>query len=114
MNSRKRYQNGSLICKKRKNGPDVWVFRFYQGHPRTRKSMQIGTTKDLPSRTSALRAVDRLRAVVNGEADLPADGMIIRSLVERYIAAIFHQDIVFGCLSALGFTSLGRRSARRS
>ncbi len=72
-----RFQQGSLLKQKRKCGPDVWVFRWYDesSGKRTYEKRNLGTVKDLPSRrmpsrpwptfaqTSASRSEFQLRSL---------------------------------------------------
>lgn len=58
-----RYRQGNLTVRKRKNGPDVWQFRWYEGgRP---KSVVIGTVKDLPTKAAARRVVEAHRLRIN-------------------------------------------------
>ena len=58
-----RYQQGDLITRKRKNGPNVWQFRWYENGQR--KSVVIGTVKDLPTKAAAQRVVEAHRVKMN-------------------------------------------------
>ena len=51
-NRMSRFQQGSLLKLKRKNSPDVWVFRWYDetDDKRTYKKRTLGTVIDLPQR----------------------------------------------------------------
>jgi hypothetical protein len=64
MARRTRYQQGSVQRGKRRNGPDVWVFRWREigsnGKSLQRKAV-IGTVINLPSEASALKAAQALR-----------------------------------------------------
>jgi hypothetical protein len=78
---RERYQHGSLTIEGRKNGPDVWVYRWREGNV-TRKQI-IGSTDQYPTRTAALRAVDGLRLDINAGA-VSNSPVTIRELIEHY------------------------------
>lgn len=64
---RTRYQHGSLTTEKRKNGPNVYVFRWRQSAAsgRTKQCKVIlGTVKDL-SKTQAQKKADQYRQLAN-------------------------------------------------
>ncbi len=73
---RDRYQQGSLTTERRKNGPDVWVYRWREkssnGQTIQRKHI-IGTKKQYLTESAALRAVDTLRLDINAEAVSTSD-----------------------------------------
>lgn len=58
-----RYQTGTLRTRKRKNGPDVWEFRWYEGGQP--KSVILGSVKDLPTKAAAQRVVETHRVRIN-------------------------------------------------
>jgi len=68
-----RFQQGSLLKQKRKSGPDVWVFRWYDetSGKRTYKKRNLCTVKDLPARRDAEQAVADFRANINVEVRVP-------------------------------------------
>jgi integrase len=68
-----RFQKGSLLKQRRKNGPDVWVFRWYDetSGKRTYKKRILGTVGNLPLRRDAERAVADFRANINVEVRVP-------------------------------------------
>jgi hypothetical protein len=53
-----RFQQGSLLKLKRKGGPDMWVFRWYEETDGTRvyRKRNIGTVVQLPLRRDAEKA----------------------------------------------------------
>jgi integrase len=65
---RPRYQQGSLRREPRKNGPDVWVFRWREtagnGERKMRKQI-VGSTGELKSRSAAMETVQMLRLDIN-------------------------------------------------
>lgn len=68
-----RLQEGSLLRLKRKNGPDTWVFRWYDesnGTRRYRKTV-VGTVERLRTRHDAETAVLSLRRNINAEQKSP-------------------------------------------
>ena len=60
-----RYQYGSLMKRRRKNGPDVWQFRWIENG--RRKSVIIGPVEKLPNKADAERAVEHLRMKINAD-----------------------------------------------
>jgi len=60
-----RYQYGDLSLRKRKKGPDVWQFRYFQNG--RRKSVLVGTVGRLPAKADAERAVEHLRMRINSQ-----------------------------------------------
>ena len=62
-----RYQNGSLLKTKRKNGAVVWTFRWREtaGENRVRRKKIVGTVEELPTRKAAEQAVSQLRSTIN-------------------------------------------------
>ena len=68
MNTRHRYQYGSLTRRKRIQTEDVWQFRYYETTPegqRCRRSKIIGTLGQYPTRADALRILERFRLRLN-------------------------------------------------
>jgi integrase len=78
---RDRYQQGSLTIESRKNGPDVWVYRWRDG--KVRRKQIIGTTEQLPTKSAALREVDGLRLDINTES-VSNSPMTVKQLVDHY------------------------------
>jgi integrase len=76
-------QQGSLLRLKRKAGPDIWVFRWYDetNGTRTYRKRTIGTVIRLPHRRDAEKAVDALRNNINFEFRVPET---ISELVTHY------------------------------
>jgi len=60
-----RYQNGCLYREKRKSGPAVWVFRYRDGEHHRKE--QLGTVKQMRTRSDALKACEHLRGNINRE-----------------------------------------------
>jgi site-specific recombinase XerD len=71
------------LKQKRKSGPDVWVFRWYDetSGKRTYKKRNLGTVRDLPSRRDAEQAVADFRANINVEVRVP---VTISELIAHY------------------------------
>jgi integrase len=78
-----RFQQGSLLKLKRKSGPDVWVFRWYDetNGTRTYRKRTLGTVRDMPSRKDAERAVAEFRANINVEVRVP---VTVSELIAHY------------------------------
>ena len=61
---RTRYQHGSLQLDKRRNGPDVWIYRWREYTPNgkiQRRGEIIGTIEEHPTKADAQRASEYLR-----------------------------------------------------
>ena len=85
---RTRYQHGNLQIDKRKNGPDVWVYRWREytaiGGVQRRGEM-IGTIDQYPTKAEALKACEHLQLTANSEN--PASRTIsFGALLDRYVA----------------------------
>ena len=77
MNRRTRYQQGSVQREKRRSGPDVWIFRWYEtgtdGKSKYRKAI-VGTVNSLTNEASALKAAQALRINANQQTPLTESG----------------------------------------
>jgi integrase len=77
-----------LQLDKRKNGPDVWVYRWREYAPAgrvNRRGEMIGTVEKYPTKAEALRACQHLQLTANSEN--PSSRTIsFRALLDRYIA----------------------------
>jgi integrase len=85
---RTRYQQGSVQREKRRSGPDVWIYRWYEtgtdGKSKYRKAI-IGTVNTLANETSALKAAQSLRIDANQQAPHTETGpSTIAELVSHY------------------------------
>jgi integrase len=78
-----RLQQGSLLKLKRKAGPDVWVFRWYEGSngTRTYRKRTLGTVTRYPHLRDAEKAADALRNTINAEFTVPET---VTELVTHY------------------------------
>ncbi len=78
-----RLQQGSLLRLKRKGGPDVWVFRWYDesNGTRTYRKQTIGTVARFPRRQDAEKVADSLRNNINSEFRVPET---VAELVTHY------------------------------
>ncbi len=88
MPRRTRYQQGSVQCEKRRNGPSVWVFRWWQstsdGGNKRRKAV-VGTIAAYPTEAAALRAAQALRINANQQTPQTEGGpSTIAELVAHY------------------------------
>jgi integrase len=85
---RTRYQHGNLQLDKRRNGPDVWVYRWREYGPVgkvNRRGEMIGTIEQYPTKADALRACEHLQLTANSEN--PTSRTIgFGALLDRYIA----------------------------
>jgi hypothetical protein len=81
-----RFQQGSLLKQKRKSGPDVWVFRWYDdtSGKRTYKKRTLGTVTDLPLRRDAEQAVADFRANINVEVRVPVTVSELRAHYRKH------------------------------
>ena len=85
---RPRYQFGSLYTEPRKNGPDVWVYRWREtngeGERVLRKEI-IGTVREFRTQTDAQRAAETLRLSVNRNViEYGGPPQTVSRLVEHY------------------------------
>jgi integrase len=79
-----RYQYGDLRLRKRKKGPDVWQFRYFDENGK-RKPVLIGTIEKYPNKADAERAVEHLRMKVNAQnPQQQFHAVTVEGLVERY------------------------------
>ena len=88
MSRRTRYQNGSVQRENRRNGPDVWVFRWWEpgsdGESKRRKAI-VGNVLTLPTEAIALKAVRALRIDANAQSPQAEGGPeTIAELVAHY------------------------------
>jgi integrase len=85
---RTRYQQGSVQREKRRSGPDVWIYQWYEtgtdGKSKYRKAI-VGTVNTLANETSALKAAQSLRIDANQLAPPTETGpSTIAELVSHY------------------------------
>jgi integrase len=88
-----RYQHGELKIRKRKKGPDVWQFRWYDEYGR-RKAAIVGTTTHLPTKAAAERAVEKLRLKINSE--LPRTRLCpvtMNTLLDKYFDEVAAHEV---------------------
>ena len=88
MPRRTRYQQGSVQRERRRSGPDVWIFRWYEtgtdGKNKYRKAI-VGTVISLANEASALKAAQALRIDPNQQTPQAGTGpSTIAMLVAHY------------------------------
>src|ERR1700678_299762 len=88
MSRRTRYQQGSVQRERRRSGPDVWIFRWYEtgtdGKNKYRKAI-VGTVTTLANEASALKAAQALRIDANQETPQAGAGpSTVAMLVAHY------------------------------
>jgi len=85
---RTRYQHGNLQLQERKNGPNVWVYRWREYGPAgkvNRRGEMIGTIEEFATKAKALRACEYLQLTAN--SDNPNSRSIsFGALLDRYMA----------------------------
>lgn len=85
---RSQYQFGSLYLESRKNGPDVWVYRWRESTPEGARQLRkriVGSILDLRTQAEAQKAIEALRVNVNKQAANNATKpRTIGKLVEHY------------------------------
>lgn len=88
--SNTRYQQGSIRRIARKNGPDVWVFRWRSIHAddsRKENNRVIGTLLDYRTKAAAEKAAETLQININTTTPrLSVMGMTFAGLAKHYIA----------------------------
>ena len=81
-------QKGSLIRSSRRQGPDVWEYRWRESSPgekRKHRRIVIGSVDTLRDESSALKAITALRREINrNDARFKAKPLTLAELVEHY------------------------------
>jgi integrase len=83
MRMRKSYQAGTVQLKKRQTGPDVWVYRWRDPNGK-RRSQIIGSTRNLTTKASAMKAAEPFRAA-GTEGPAPTKIATFGALIDLYI-----------------------------
>lgn len=88
MSRRTRYQQGSVLREKRRSGPDVWIFRWWEtstdGTSKYRKAI-VGTVETLANEASAFKAAQALRIDANQQTrQVDAGPDTVSALVAHY------------------------------
>lgn len=84
---RTRYQHGNLQLDKRKNGPNVWVFRwreYSRNGKMQRRGEMIGTIEQYPTKADAQKASEHLRITANSD-NPTALTITFGALLDRYV-----------------------------
>jgi hypothetical protein len=75
------YQQGSVLRKKRANGPDVWVFRYKDGE--VQRSEKLGTLDKFKTKAAARKEADKKLSEINERlAGIKVSGLCDRFTVE--------------------------------
>ena len=80
---RVRYQNGTLERMARKNGPDIWTYRWVERSSGKRRRVQLGTVKELRNVKAVKLAADGYRLTANSENDVVRD-ITMSAVLDRY------------------------------
>ena len=80
---RLRYQNGTLERMARKNGPDIWTYRWVERTNGKRHRVQLGTVKELRTMKAVKLAADGYRLTANSENDVVRD-ITMSAVLDRY------------------------------
>jgi integrase len=88
MSRRTRYQQGSVQREKRRKGPDIWIFRWWETGPdgtsKYRKA-QVGSVLSYATEASALKAAQALRIDANQQTPQAEGGpRTIAELIAHY------------------------------
>jgi integrase len=84
MDTRARYQHGSIKREKRKHGPSVWTLRWRESKPDgsiTRRKEIIGTVEQFRTKADAWKGCEHLRSTINRETRSPRT---VAELVTHY------------------------------
>jgi len=88
MFQRTRYQQGTIDRVKRKQGPDCWIFRWREtdiNGRRVRRKVVLGTVKEYPTESSARKAAESLRIIINGEQPHPSQQPVsVAALIDHF------------------------------
>jgi len=84
---RTRYQYGSVEIDKRVNGPDVWLYRWWESTSdgrRRRRGFTVGTVEQYKTEAHALKAAEGMRLIINdGIAHRPR--VLFSGLLDRFL-----------------------------
>ena len=86
MFKRARHQFGWLERKKRKRGPEVWVWRYHDGVPgrlSSKRAVFVGDVKQYPTKADAWKAAEGIRLTVANPPS--ADVVTFGALVNRFL-----------------------------
>jgi hypothetical protein len=74
------YQNGSVVRKPRKKGPDVWVYR-YKDSEGIQKAEPIGSVQKYPTKADAMKRAAKKRDEINERIN----AITVAGLCDKYI-----------------------------
>lgn len=86
MFTRTRYQFGWLELRKRRKGPNVWLWRYRFADPdgkRDKGAVVVGDAEQYPTKALAWKAAEGLRLMVN--RNNPGDRVTFGALIDRYV-----------------------------
>ena len=86
MFKRARHQFGWLERKKRKRGPEVWVWRYHEGVPGrqgSKRAVFVGDVKQYPTKADAWKAAEGVRLAVANPPN--ADVVTFGALINRFL-----------------------------
>jgi integrase len=84
---RTRYQYGSVEIDKRKKGPDVWLYRWWESTSdggRRRRGFTVGTVEQYRTESQALKAAEGMRLIINDGA-VRRQAVSFNGLLERFL-----------------------------
>ena len=83
---RTRYQHGNLQLDKRRNGPNVWIYRWREYGPAgkvNRRGETVGTIEEYPTKADAQKASEHLRLTANSDNPGALD-LTFGAILDRY------------------------------
>jgi integrase len=84
---RTRYQYGSVEIDARVNGPDVWIYRWWESAPeghRKRRGFTVGTVDEYKTEAHALKAAEGMRLMINDAAS-SRPPVLFCGLLDRFL-----------------------------
>ena len=85
---RQRIQFGWICLKERKKGPNVWALRYREADPSggmKRRSVTVGTVKEFPTKSHALKAAISWTFAMNAESPKGLS-VTFGAVIRRYLA----------------------------
>jgi len=85
--TRTRYQQGSLTTEKRKNGSQVWVYRWRETDAvglRVKRKVVVGSKVAFPSKALALKQIATLGLDINSESPASNTTRTVAELIDHY------------------------------
>ena len=99
---RARYQYGNVELSPRSLGPAVWVYRWREIDPQgnsARKSIVLGSSLEIDTKTAALKAAERFRMRANSR-ERELDATSFGELIERFVEDERLEEIISAALQA--------------